>query len=694
MPRTSPLALALVATLLAAVSAPADAQRRGARAPAAPPPSPACTDFYTYANKAWLDTELHAQGSGMTTALGELRERSRQQQLNLLNQYMQSASAGVPQLLGNFWASGLDESAVERDGAQPIAPLLQRIDGIRRERDIAPAIAALHQVGIPVAFDFSAHVDLDNLNRHMGYFGQGGMGLPDPAWYTATDAESRTLFARYREYVKQILLLTGSSAARVDADVAAVLDLEQRLANASRPLAELRNPRASYAPVQVADFARQYRRLRLGDFLSAQGVEVDTVSMANPQYFAQLDTLMGGLRPDVWKAYLRYHVGAAMAPHLSKPWRDADFAFRGRILRGEAQAPARQHQLLDAINMAAGPMLGREYARQHVPAATLQQAQTIAENVRQALGRHLQTNTWMDDATRAEALAKFANLRIEIATPTADLDYNIQPLGRGSFGSNMLLAASWRHHQEMARIGRDNADRRWDVLPQQPALAFDVAHNRLIITAAALQAPILDTNLPLASQYGSFGAMVGHELTRGFDLAGRNVDAKGAVRNWWSPVASAAWEGRANEVALQYNAFAYPYLEGVNVDGTRVRDQAVADLAGLELALDALQLTNTVSADVPANANAQAVAQAMTNARNLQRQEFFNGWGTLWRQQMSQDIARLQASHAIHAPGQWRTNGPLLNMPAFAEAFNCRAGTGMAPPAGRPTVSIWATPPQ
>lgn len=670
--RARPLALALSAVLVATAIAPdAQAQRSRRAAPKAPPVSAECTDFYTAINQDWLETAATA-GSGSNSALAELSARARQQQLNMLNEFMQSASAGVPKLLGDFWASGLDESAVERDGANPIAPLLQRIDSIRRERDIAPAVAALHEVGIPVLFDFSARPDMQHLTTHMGYFEQGGLGLPDPAWYTRGDADSRALFQRYGEYVKQILVLTGTPEARVDADAAAVIDLETRIAHASRPLGELRDPRSNYAPVPVANFARQFRRLRLADFLQVQGVQAETVSMANPELFTQLDTLMGGLRPDVWKAYLRFHVGAAMAPHLSKPWRDVDFAFRGRVLRGETEQPARQHRLLDAINLAAGPMLGREYAARQVPAATKARAETIAAQVRDALGRAIQTNTWMDNATRTQAMAKLAALRIEIATPDADPDYSIQPMGRGSFGSNMLIASTWRHYQQMQRIGRENVSLRWDVLPQQPALAYDIPNNRLIITAAALQPPILDMSQDAASHYGSFGALVGHELGHGFDLKGRHVDAQGNVRQWWSATDGAAWEARANQVALQYNAFPYPYLEGLNVNGTLTRDENVADLAGLELALDAF-----------ANNNPEADDAA--------RQHFFHGWARLWRQWMSPDVARVQQGHAIHAPGQWRTNGPLLNLPQFATAFGCRAGTGMAPPAGRPAVHIWTS---
>jgi putative endopeptidase len=670
MPNLRPTTLALALTLVVAVGSPDAMAQKKKRAAAKKPVAEkidACGDFYTYNHKAWLDSNMYVGGSGMTSAMSQLRERALQQQIDLLNANMQSAQGGIGKLLGDFWASGLDEAAVEADGANPIAPLLDRINGIKRDKDIAPAIAALHQVGIPALFNFSANVDLQDLDRHVGYFTQGGLGLPDPAWYTRSDADTTALFGRYQAYVKQVLTLTGSPADKVDADLAAVLDLEKRIAGISKPISLLRDPRANYALVPTADLGKQYRKLQLLDFLKAQGVTDDAVSMADPQLFAQLDALVDTLSPNQWKAYLRYQVGSAMAPYLSKAWRDADFEFRGRVLRGEAAPGTRQKQVLDAINLAAGPMLGRDYVTRHLPDATRARAQQVAGQVRDALGRGIDANTWMSAPTREQAKAKLAKLKIEIGAPARDLDYTVQPMGRGSFGGNMLIASTWRHREEMKRIGRGNAERRWDVLPQQPALAYDIAHNRLIVTAAMLQAPVLDMAQDPASHYGAYGALVGHELGHAFDNKGRMVDASGSLRDWWTPVDAAAWEARANQVAAQFNAYAYPGVPGIKVNGTLTRDENVADLGGVELAWNALQASQP-------GADGKA---------------FYQGWAKLWPQQMSADVATLLATTDVHAPGQWRTNGPLINQPAFASAYGCKAASGMTLAKGQPPIHVW-----
>lgn len=659
MPHPRPLTFALAIALAAGFASPPGlaAKKPSSGKTKSPAASLACTDFYTEANKTWL-TANPMPKAGATSALGQLAARSQQQQRDLLDAAMQSPQNKVQQLLGDFWASGLDEAAVEKDGAAPIAPLLARIDGIRKSSDVAPAIAALHQIGIPVAFHFGADVDLRDLNRHLGYFSQGGIGLPDPAYYTRQDADTKALVARYADTIRKVLALTGVAKKDIETQTALALDLETRIATAARPLTELRDPRNNFAPLATNALGKQYRNLQLDAFLKAQGISDDTVSLANPALFAQLDALVGKLKPAQWQAYLRWRVGDAMAPYLSKPWRDAAFDFRGKVLLGQTDPAPRWQQVLDAINLGAGPMLGKEYAAAYLTAETRQQAELIAGQVRDALALRIADSHLLDDAGKAEAARKLKQLRIEVGAPRRDLDYSLQPMGRGSFGSNMLIASTWRHAQEMKRIGKDNADRRWDVLPQQPALAYDLPHNRLIVTAAMLQAPVLNTKLPLAQQYGAFGGLVGHELSHAVDARGRHVDADGNVRDWWSAPVASAWESLAGSVALRYGSLSYPGLAGTKLQGALSRDEDVADLAGVELA------------------HAAWLAAQSKPSTAMQRQ-FYTGWAQLWAQQVSTDEATIRAQQDVRAPGQWRSNMPLMQQPAFGEAFGCKLGTPM-----------------
>ncbi|MDQ3617340.1 MAG: M13 family metallopeptidase [Pseudomonadota bacterium] len=653
-----PLACALALSLIAGFAAP-DAEAQSITTAAQTPSAPtACSNFYAFANNDWLNANMLMPGAGSVSALEQLGSRARQQQVELLNGAMQSPQGGVQTLLGDFWASGLDLAAVERDGAQPIAPLLERVAAIRRARDIAPAIAALHQVGIPVAFNFSADIDLSNLNRHIGYFSQGGLGLPDPAYYTRTDTATRNLLGQYNGYVQKILALTGTAQKDLAAEAQLVIDLETRIAMASRPLTLMRDPRNNYAAVPVAQLDTQFRQLKLVEFLKAQGVSDDSVSIAQPALFTELDNLVGGLEPAQWKAYLRWRIGDAMAPYLAKPWRDASFDFRGRVLAGQTTPPVRADMVLDAINLAAGPMIGREYAARYLPNASKARATEIATQVRTALGAAIERDTRLSATARTEAKAKLDALKIEIGTPSRDLDYTVQPMGRGSFGSNMLIASTWHHREEMKRIGQGNANRRWDVLPQHPALAYDITQNRLIVTAAMLQPPVLDLNKEASAQYGAFGALVGHELSHGFDIRGRLVDSRQQLRDWWSTGEAGAWEALGNRVAAQYGQHDYPVLTGIKLNGSQTRDENIADFVGIELAWSAYRI-------------------ALPEATQESKEAFFKGWASLWPQQMSSEMATRRLATSVHSPGLWRTNGPLMNQAAFAETFDCKADAAM-----------------
>lgn len=657
MPNVRPLSIAVafsLATLLSAQDATAARKKAPAKAPAA---SAACTDFYDVANADWLKANAVPQ-AGAVTAMGQLAERTRLQQRQLLDSAMKAPQGNVQKLLGDFWASGLDEAAVEVDGSKPIAPLLTRINAIKKAKDVPASIAALHQVGIPVAFNFAPDVDLKALDRHIGYFMQGGMGLPDPAFYTRTDAETVALMGRYRNYVKQILALTGTAPNKLDAESQAVIQLETELARHAQSLAGINNPFNNYAPISTKELTGRYKNLQLDAFLKAQGVNDDLVSLADPALFQQLDGMITRVKPEQWKAYLRWRVGDAMAPYLSKAYRDAEFEFRGRVLRGESVAPARWEQVLDAINVAAGPMLGREYAAAHLTPDARRQAGTIVDRIRETQVAAVKRSTWLSPEAKSEAEAKLQAMKIEIGTPTRDLDYTVQPMGRGSFGGNMLIASTWRHSQEMKRIGKGNADRRWDMLPQQPALAYDLAQNRLIVTAAGLQGPIFTDTATTAGKYGAYGALVAHEITRAIDAKGALVDAKGELRSWWTPADKSAWTLLGNRVAAQYSSYDYPGVKNAKVNGGLTREENLADLAGVEIAWEAFTATQP-------------------DAKPADKQAFFKAWASLWPQQVSPNEATQRLTSEIHAPGRWRTNGPLSNLPEFGASFTCKPGQPM-----------------
>lgn len=630
------------------------------------PRTPACQDFYQHANGGWLARTVIPAGRGSWSRFDELNQRALERQRALLDAAAASPADDTERLLGDFWASGLDEAAVEAAGARPLAPLLARIDRAGRPRDLPALIADLHARGIPVLFNFGADIDLRDFGRRIAYATQAGLGLPDRDYYLRQDEDARALLGRYRAHIERLLALTGTPAGELGTRSAQVLEIEMRLAAASLGLVELRDPYHAYRPTPLRELDRRYPRLRLADFARAQGLrQLDSVSLAHDRFFQAADGLLAALPTEHWQAYLRFHVANALAPHLSQAFRDAHHALYGELLAGEREPAPRWRQVLATLDAALGDALGRKYVERHLPEAARAEAEAIVIGVRDALARAIDAVDWLGDDARAAAREKLATLRVEVGAPAYGHDHAGLRLDRRDYAANVLAVAKWRHARELAGIGRQTP-LQWRVPPQTPDIAYDPALNRLTVTAAALQPPIFHAGGEPALNHGALGALVGQQLTHAFDAKGRTIDGSGRFRDWWSAEDAQRFEARVAPLVAQYDG--YLALGPVRVNGRVTRDENIADLGGVELALSALG----------------AASGGTLDARQMQR--FFLGYATLWQRKYTEDELRLRLATGVHAPAKFRVNGPLANLPAFAEAFGCRAGQPMASTAA---VALW-----
>lgn len=660
--------LVFVLALTMATGAATAAGKTGNKKAAAKPASTlACSDFYQHSNATWLSANPLPPGATSFSQFDQLTARALEQQRQLLDAAMSKPADAHQQQMGAFWASGLDEAAVERAGLSAVQPLLDRISKIKRSRDVAAMVADLHVRGIPVLFNFDVDVDLKQTDRSIGYATQGGLGLPDPDYYTREDADTRALLARYRAYVEKILSLTGTPAPQLQAASGAVVAIEMRLATASQTLLQLRDPNNAYQPTAVKALDKTYPHLDLKKFLHAQGVAADSISLAHTAFFAELERAVDTLPAEQWQAYLRFHVVNALAPYLPRTFAEARFDIYGRVLAGIPQPVPRPLQVLVATDRAIGELVGIEYVERNLPATSLAQATAIADGMRDAVGRGIDRTTWMGSATRRAARAKLATLRIEIGQPQQPLDFADVSFSRDNYAGNVLAAAAWRHKRAMARIGTTGAEPRWPTLPLRPDISYALTANRLIVTAAALQPPVFDPAADAARNYGALGALIGNQLSHAFDGKGRTVDADGQLRDWWAPADGNGWDARIAPIEAQYAA--YVGGNGLKVNGRMTRDENAADLSGLELAWDAWK----AAAPAPAKDAGKA---------------FFQAWAQVWPQHHSDAEMQLRLATDPHAPAQWRVNGPLANMSAFGVAFACKAGTAMQRPAAE-QVTIW-----
>lgn len=631
----------------------------------------ACSDFYQHANGGWLKANPVPQGHGSWGTFEELQQRSILQQRALLEAAMNSPADDNARLLGDLYASGMDEAAVEVAGATPLKPVFAVIDGIKKPKDLAPALAALHARGLPLLFDFGINDDLDDPSRRIAYINQGGLGLPDRDYYLRDDAGTTTLLAAYEAYVTRLLTLTGSTNAAADAQT--VMAIEKRLARQTLTLLQLRDPKNSYRMVAVKDLDKTFPGFEWRKFMKAQGLsKVDRVSLAHVAFFTEAQAALGSVTPEQWRAYLRFHATHAVAPYLSSPFVQAHEALYLRTLRGTKEPLPRWRRVRDTVDSLLGYALGQRYAQQHLPADAQAKAVALVESVHAAQRKQIETAPWLGTAARAAALAKNDALDMKIGAPAKGPAYEGLSLTRDSYAGNVLAIVAYVHKRLMATVDKPREDWQWP----QPAHAvnayYDPARNQLVLPAGFLQPPIFDAGADAALNYGALGALVGHELMRGYDTIGSTFDAEGRIAPWLEAADTNAFALRTKPLELQYDA--YTAFGPVKVSGRLTQGSNIADLAGLQSAWAAFQATNPGTAKVDGHTPAQ---------------RFWLSWAQVWRRNDTEEAMQAAIATDVHAPSKWRVNGPLANLTPFAESFQCKVGKASMLRAEKDRVSVW-----
>lgn len=631
--------------------------------------TPACADFYQHANGGWLQAHPVPAGFASWGTFEELGLQGLLQQRSMLEAAATSEDV-TTRLIGDLYASGMNEAAVEAAGAKALSPLLDRIARITKTSDVAPAIAELHARGIPTLFDFGANDDLTNPARRIAYANQGGLGLSDRDYYLREDADTRLLLAAYQGYIERLLSLTGSSSAAADAEV--VVQIEKRLAAASLSLLQLRDPKNSYRMVTVKELDKTYPSLKWKKFLKTQGIsQVTSISLAHAHFFREADALVQTLTPEQWRAYLRFHVTHAFAPYLSSGFVDAHDAVYLRTLRGSQEPMPRWRRVHETVDTLLGPALGHEYLKTHLPLASRTAAEALVEQIRTTLRSKLENTPWLGTAARQAALEKIDAVDIKLGGPDRKPSYDGLKLSANDYAGNVLALVNWLHRRHMDAIDKVREEWQW----AQPAYAvnvyYDVARNQLVVPAGLMQSPLFDASGDMAANYGGLGSIIAHELMRGFDAIGSRFDAQGRIAPWWDEADTNAFNLRFKPLEAQYAA--YPVLGPVKVDGSLTLSENIADLAGVEIAHAALMALKPM----PDNGNLNPA------------QRYFYAYARVWRRNYRDEELQLLSRIDVHAPAKWRVNGPLANLDSFADAFTCKVASGSMMRANDDRISIF-----
>ena len=627
------------------------------------PSKNACVDFAGYANAKFLAANPVPGDRTSWGAFEMLDERSNAVQRQLAEQAAARADAtGVDKIVGDFWATGSDEARIEAQGIAPMQDELAAIDALADGKGIADYLRATAAKGRNPLFNFGAEADFKNSGQNIAYAMQGGLGLPDPSYYTKP--ENKAKLDAYQAHAARVLELAGASAADAARQAADVVAFETRLAKVSKTSEELaRDVSLYYNPMSPAEADKLTPNFPWTAFIQSQGIAAQPViSLSNPAFHQEVSTMLAEVDPAVWRAYLRFRAVDGASPYLSKAFVQEHFDFYSKTLRGQKEQRPLWKRVLGTLNNQAGEALGQLYVQVAFPAESKAKMQALVSNLSTALKGRIEALDWMGDETKKKALEKWASFTPKIGYPDKWRDWSGLATSRDSYIGNVLAAQEFNYKWNLSKVGKPVDKTEWGMPPQMVNAYYNPLQNEIVFPAAILQPPFFDPAAPDEMNYGGIGAVIGHEMTHGYDDQGARFGATGNFENWWSEADARGFSERTGKLVQQFNAYRTDAGDAIN--GNLTLGENIADLGGLATAYDAMKAATAGTPD-PAT-------DGITRD-----QRFFLNWATVWRRNFTPEELLVRLKTDSHAPANFRAIGAPSNLPAFATAFGCKEGDPM-----------------
>jgi len=642
----------------------------------------ACSNLNTFVNGKWIAANPIPADRTRWGSFDALREQSLDAQHSLVDKAdagADHAKAGsLEQKIGWLYRSGMDQAAVDKAGFDPIKPDLAAIDKLQSSADVVAWLDQAFARGEGHGFRFGASADYQDATRQIANAGQGGLGLPTPDYYTKD--EHAGIRKAYVDHIASMFELTGVPEAQARAKADGVLAFETRLAKASLSRVELRDPKNRYHFMSIEEANKITPHFDWNAFFSAlQVAPGNGFSLSQPKFFAEFDAMLADVPVAQWRDYLAFHSIADAAPYLSKPFQAANFAFYGKTLNGQPEDRARWKHVLDAVNDGMGEALGQMYVAEYFPPQAKARAQVLVDNVRNALKARIEHLDWMSPETKAKALEKWSTFLPKIGYPDKWRSWDGLAITPDHYFANVRAANAFNNRWELDHIGKPTDRLEWGMDPQTVNAYYSASTNTINFPAAILQPPFFYADGDDAINYGGIGAVIGHEASHGFDDSGSQFDGAGNNVNWWTKADRDQFDARTGKLGAQFDSYApIAAHPDQHVNGKLTMGENIADLGGLNVAYDALQ------AALAAN---QKEAKSKIDGYT-QDQRFFLNWARVWRGNIRDEAQLVLLNTDPHSPSQFRAIGAPSNMPAFAQAFQCRAGDDMVRGGGK-QVTIW-----
>jgi putative endopeptidase len=632
-------------------------------------------NFFMYASGNWMKkTAIPASetGWGSFYVLYNDNEKNLHNILDELGK-QDNAKDSKEQKVSDLYTSGMDTVAIEKLGYEPVKPFLEKISAVKNYKELLDLAADSYKDGDGYLLGFSISGDDRISTKNIAHFDQAGLNLPNRDYYFNTDSATVKIRAAYVKYIAKLFTLTGVDAATADKKAAAILKLETAIAKSHLTPTELRDPVKNYNKFTVSDLQKQLPDIDLKEVFGHLGLKADTVLVGQPGYFKALDNLLKTEPIDVWKDKLTFSALNNSATYLSKSFRDAHFDFSGRTLNGQKQQRERWKTITDQVDGGLGELLGQLYVEKYFTPEAKARMLALVNNLISVYKDRIEKLDWMSAETKKHALEKLAAFTKKIGYPDKWKKYDDVEISKNTYFANIQSIGKHDYNEMIKKIGKPVDKTEWGMTPPTVNAYYNPAYNEIVFPAGILQFPFFDKDADDAINYGAIGAVIGHEMTHGFDDQGRQYDKDGNLKDWWTPADAGLFKTKAQVMIDQYNGFTV--LNNLHVNGSLTQGENLADIGGLAIAYQAFKNTPEGKGDKKIDGFTPD-------------QRFFLSYAQVWRVKTRDETVRMLISVDPHSPEMFRVNGPLSSMPAFYNAFGIKPGDKMYR-AEKDRVKVW-----
>jgi putative endopeptidase len=632
-------------------------------------------NFFMYANGNWFKKTVIPASESNWGSFSVLEDQNQQKLKKILENVSaeEHAAGSLEQKVGDLYAAGMDTMAIEKAGFAPIQPLLGKLVKVKDYKQLIDFVTKDYQNGAGYLFDMGVYPDDKNSSKNMPNFYQNGLGLPEKDYYFRGDSASKKIRAAYVSYIEEMLTLTGSNAVNSQKQAEQILVLESMIAKAHRTPVELRDPNKNYNKYTVKQMETMMPDLGWTTILNKMEIKTDTILMSQPGYYQALNKLIKSQPLDVWKDKVRLAIADHYGRYLSSPFRKARFNFYGKILSGSQQQQPRWKTVSRQVDAGLGELLGQLFVRDYFKPKDKQRMMDLVNNLQLVYKSRIEKLDWMSPTTKQKALAKLDAFTKKIGYPNKWKQYDDVAISRNDYFTSVVSIERHSYREEIAKLTKPVDRSAWGMTPPTVNAYYNPGFNEIVFPAGILQPPFFFAEADDAINYGSIGAVIGHEMTHGFDDQGRQYDKDGNLKDWWTKEDAAKFSKKVKVIIDEYNG--YTVLNNLHVNGRLTQGENLADIGGLAIAYQAFKRT--------------IQGQSAEKIDGLTPdQRFFLAFAQVWQLKERDEETRTRITTDPHSPEMFRTNGPLSNMPAFYRAFGVKPGDKMYRPDSL-RVKVW-----